>query len=541
MEQPVLIPIANIQDNPYQHRDQEDPDAVAELAISIFRNTLQQYPAVRAVNSHYELVFGHTRRAAFRLLATEGVPSEGIQADKSYLQMPVFIRELSDRQMFELAVVENLKRRDPKPTEKARAIDKYITEFKATSKEAGDLFNMNESTVRGMVRFLDLPQAAQTALDEGRITQGTARALLSMQKIASKETITTLVKQIEQRAGESLPEDVMEHSLERLDNVVELWDDDQRNGKPRAGYHGWPLDMKKFPNQLLPRMSEQQAGAVESQLEHLVNPPACSVCPFYTKIRGTHYCGMKFCHQRKSVAWEAHLVDQASKHLNIAIYDKEEDGAYVLLVGYESSHKKIFTSKNAGLRLLPKSMADRYASQWGFDGLDEDHVLVVATGKAMDKLSTTGRNRSKGGKKTDKEKAEMRMMRVYRVRRLELLWEFTACAKSVFDAVPYEMLLKIHHWKFIGVDDNPPAEVIIADNAKVDDIKKEYFRRLLIWQMVIGDSSHYRRESMADILKDLDEHAKEWGVKIPKSLTKKAQDWDAEIEAVAVATKGKTS
>lgn len=554
MEQTVLIPITKIVDNPYQHREQENPADVQEIAISIAQHGLQQYPAVRAVNGHYELIFGHTRTAAYRLLATAGVPSADIKADKKYAQIPAYVRELTDRQMFELAVVENIKRRDPKPIEKAKAIQKYMTEFSATSKEAGELFGMNDATARGMVRLLDLPTAVQQKLDDGTITQGTARMFHSLQKVASEAVIVKTLKEIEQ--GKELPEDVIENNIERLDNVIDMWNDHHRDGKPRAGHHGWLLDMKNFPNKLLEHLAPGdyvELGLVKivqlttihtdyslgdkdadlpadlkAKIDHLSNPPACTACPFYTKIRGSHYCGVKACYQRKTAAWNIQQLEQTSKSTGIPFYT-EDDGRYVLLLSHDDKCNALFAKKHAGLRLIPKSKISGYNYQ-SFKGIDDDVCYLVATGDAIEKLGTTyGEKGASGGKKTEKEKAEMRALKLYRARRMELMWECTGVAKSMFDAMPRNVLDRICEWHFIGMDDRIPKGYEPAENAKAD-VKAEFQRRALVWRLIKEGSSHFRRETMASILEDLVEHT---GVKPPKALVKQAEQWDAEITAVA--------
>lgn len=554
-----LISLELIDPNPKQKRFDFKREKVLSIAFSIATDGMLQTPTGRWVGKRFQSAIGHTRTESYRLNAQiqkalsngkhypEDVSPEHIEAvktavadGKDFAKMKWVVEELTDEQMFRYATIENNQRENLSPVEQIDEMKGWV-DFGYNSKQIAALYpGMSDSTVRGLLALDDLVDEGKAALHKGTISQGTARLLKSVQRIAPKAKVVEMIKKVESQANKRMPEQVLEEMVNHLDNVVELWNQGQRDGKPRAGYHGWPLDMKKFPNQMLPRMNEQQAGAFEQQLEHLVNPPACNACPFYTKIRGTHFCGMKFCFQRKSVAWEAYMVEQASKQSKIEIYD-DEDGAYKPLDAY-GRDAKLFEKRDKGLRLLPAHMLGRSIYQ-GFKGLDDDLVVVIATGETLNKMQNTG-SVAKGGKKTEKEKAEMRMMKIYRICRKELLWEFTACAKSVFDAVPYEILLKIHHWKFIGVDDNPPADVIIADNAKVDDTKKDYFRRLLIWQMIIGDSSHYRRQTMDLLLQDLQEHAKAWGVKIPKALIKKADEWDAEIQAVgavSTATKGKTS
>lgn len=576
----LFIELKHLLPNPYQPRQHEDFSVVLELAENIERNAtmefdgLLQAPTVRPIGDQgdYQLAFGHTRKAAFQELVNQG--------KSRYERMRVYVRDLTDVQMFEAAVAENIKRRDLNPIEQAESMRRYMDEFGKTSAEAGEFFNCSEENVRAKVRLLNLPEPVQVKMRAGEVNENTARALLQMQRVTSPEVIAKTVERIEKKDGDSTPEQVIENTIEHLDNVTEF-----RNGR------GWPLNMKKFPNKLLPTLTEDEAvialGIGENQkamqlvseyleyleadsmgpgdegfdqelydackpemqkrlealakinpiyvekLQHLINPPACTTaCPFYTTIRGSHYCGMKVCYGRKSVAWEAHSIDQASKSLKIPVYNKAADGGYVLLAGYESSHKKVFTNRHTDLRLLPKSAADRYASQWGFDGVNGDHVLVVATGQALDKLDTTSRNRSKGGKKTEKEKAEMRMMRVYRMRRKEFLWEFTAIAKSVFDGVSVDVIKKLKGWHFVSVDDKIPDEWLKGKKANAS-VEADFERRELIWRMIDDVCSYYTRSSMLTILKNLQERSGKWNVKIPARLTKLAEQFDAEISAAA--------
>lgn len=110
--------------------------------------------------------------------------------------------------------------------------------------------------------------------------------------------------------------------------------------------------MKNFPNKFLPSTDQEHAAIVnpdrsddafhrslalfaehakglpESEvnlkfIEHLENPPACTACPFYTKLDGEHYCGMIVCYSRKARAWARQRMHNASKTLGIALYDPE--------------------------------------------------------------------------------------------------------------------------------------------------------------------------------------------------------------------------
>lgn len=580
-----LIALEFLHPNKYQPRQHEDPVVVQELAENIERNAtdefdgLLQAPTVRHIGEgHYELAFGHTRKAAFALLFNQG--------KSRYGRMRAYVRDLSDVQMFEAAVAENIKRRDLNPIEQAESMRRYMDEFGKNSAEAGEFFNCSEENVRAKVRLLNLPEPVQTKMRAGEVNENTARTLLSMQRIADDKTIVETLKRVDKEKGNRLPDDIIESTADRLENVVDMWNDNHREGKPRAGYHGWLLDMKNFPNKLLPLLTghvavqaldcfndkpaqklvlewaqylaadaatfENKQGdeeyhaanknqmqkrldalaeidpAYAAKLQHLVNPPACTACPFYTKIRGTHYCGIKNCYERKTEAWMRHQLEQTSKTTGIPLY-VESDGRYVILVSHDDKCNALFTKKHAGLRLISKSKVSGYNYQ-NFKGIDDDICFVVATGEAITKLGNMS-TKSGGGKKSEEEKAEMRAMKIYRARRKELVWEFAGVAKHLLDGVPFNVLERLE--RNIGLDDRPLEEP--GDEAKLT-VRADYLRKYMIYEMLISDSSYFRRESMADILESIQEQIKEnggWGVKIPKELIKLAEQWDAEIDSVA--------
>src|SRR6185503_12729563 len=200
METQTLVPLDKIDSNPYQPRQTEDTEAVAEIAESIKRNGLMQIPTARQVNGRYQLAFGHTRLAALRLNGEDC--------------MPLIIRELGDLQMFELGVAENIKRRDLNAIEEAESMRRYMDEFGMNSVEAGEFFNVSPEKVRQAVRLLNLPEAAQEKLAKGTITQTTARTLLSLQKVAPEEALVETLERLEKGVGrygfEQTPDEIID-------------------------------------------------------------------------------------------------------------------------------------------------------------------------------------------------------------------------------------------------------------------------------------------------------------------------------------------
>src|SRR3990170_4696628 len=118
----AIMKIDQLLPNPYQTREREDSEQVAEVAGSILKVGLLQVPVGRRTDGKgVQLAFGHTRLAAYRKLVTDG--------HRDFEQMPVDVRELSDQGMFELAIRENLERKDLTPIEEARAMATYRDQF----------------------------------------------------------------------------------------------------------------------------------------------------------------------------------------------------------------------------------------------------------------------------------------------------------------------------------------------------------------------------------------------------------------------------
>ena len=134
-----FISINLIDPNPYQPRQVEDIGFITEIAASIKKNGLMQVPTARVCGDRYQLAFGHTRKAAFVM--------------NGETSMPLIINDLTDLQMFELGVAENIKRRDLDPIEEAYAMRRYMDDFGKTSKEAAEFFGVAEETIRQKVRW----------------------------------------------------------------------------------------------------------------------------------------------------------------------------------------------------------------------------------------------------------------------------------------------------------------------------------------------------------------------------------------------------
>jgi ParB family chromosome partitioning protein len=174
----VRVPLSAIIDNPFQIRSVYDESALSALAESIQDVGLLQVPAARKVGDKFQLCFGHRRKKAFEKLYMSGL--------EMYGEMPLVVLELTDREMFESCLIENLKRADLDPIEKAKALKVYMDQFGANSVQAARMFGIPEGTIRGTIRLLKLPEEIQKQVRTGKLSQRQARKLLETPQTAQK-------------------------------------------------------------------------------------------------------------------------------------------------------------------------------------------------------------------------------------------------------------------------------------------------------------------------------------------------------------------
>lgn len=155
-----------IERNPYQPRQTFDESEIADLADSIRVHGILQPLVVRQRDGRFELIAGERRLRAAQA------------AD--WRQVPVQIRDVDDRQMAELAIVENVQRKDLNAIEKAESFQRYLDEYGCTQEELASRVNIDRSTVANLIRLLELPPDVKRMVMDGQISQGHARALLPL-------------------------------------------------------------------------------------------------------------------------------------------------------------------------------------------------------------------------------------------------------------------------------------------------------------------------------------------------------------------------
>jgi len=160
------ISIDAISPNPYQARTTWNDQELAQLAESIKANGIIQPILVRPVGPAYQLIAGERRFRAARLA--------------SLTTIPAIVRQATDEELLELALVENIHRTDLNPIERAKAYQNYLSTFSLTQAEAAERLGEDRSVIANYLRILDLPDEIKQMLIDGQLTMGHARAILAL-------------------------------------------------------------------------------------------------------------------------------------------------------------------------------------------------------------------------------------------------------------------------------------------------------------------------------------------------------------------------
>ena len=163
------VPLALVRENPLQPRNTISPASLQQLAASIKQQGVVQPIVLRPhphIRQHYQLIAGERRLRAMRLLGWSNAPA--------------LVRQVPDDKLLEIALVENLQREALNPIEEASAYRQLIKNLGCTQEELAQRVGKDRSTVTNMLRLLSLPPLLQEDLETGCLSQGHARALLSL-------------------------------------------------------------------------------------------------------------------------------------------------------------------------------------------------------------------------------------------------------------------------------------------------------------------------------------------------------------------------
>lgn len=175
-----MVLIDEIIPNPFQPRKTFKPEALQELASSIAEYGVIQPLLVRQINGQYELIAGERRLRASKLAGQDNVP--------------IIIKELSDKEMAELAMIENLQREDLHFFEEAEGFQQLIANFSFTQEELAKRMGRKQSTIANKMRLLKLGPEARKQLFDANLTERHARALLKIEDEKNQLELIDIIK-----------------------------------------------------------------------------------------------------------------------------------------------------------------------------------------------------------------------------------------------------------------------------------------------------------------------------------------------------------
>lgn len=162
----MKLPLSKVKPNPDQPRTHFNESELQELADSIRENGILQPLLVRKKGQGYEIIAGERRYQASCIAGLDEVPA--------------IIRDVDDQKMLELALIENLQRSDLNPIEEAKGYRQLIKKSGMTQEALSKAVSKSRSAITNSLRLLDLPEAVQQYLFDGKLTAGHARAILAV-------------------------------------------------------------------------------------------------------------------------------------------------------------------------------------------------------------------------------------------------------------------------------------------------------------------------------------------------------------------------
>ncbi len=191
------VPLSEVVPSPLQPRKEFAPEQLTELMESIREHGIIQPLIVRLVHGKHELIAGERRFRASRELGLK--------------EVPVIVRTASDKDVLEMALIENIQREGLNPLEEAQAYVRLSKEFGLKPEDIAQRVGKNRATVANAIRLLDLPAGVQSYLRDGKLSTGHAKVLLSLKRAEDIETAAEEVirKMLTVRGTEKLVEGIL--------------------------------------------------------------------------------------------------------------------------------------------------------------------------------------------------------------------------------------------------------------------------------------------------------------------------------------------
>lgn len=190
---PLVLKISQVEPNRKQPRKKFDKDGLNELAGSIKQYGIIQPIIVTKREDYYEIIAGERRWRAAKMAGLK--------------EIPVVIKEYTDKEIAEISLIENIQREDLNPIEEAKAYRSLIEEYKLTQDELAERISKSRTQITNTMRLLKLHDKVQKMVVDGKISAGHARALLGLE--IQEEQLTVAQKIIDESLSVRQTEDLV--------------------------------------------------------------------------------------------------------------------------------------------------------------------------------------------------------------------------------------------------------------------------------------------------------------------------------------------
>jgi ParB family chromosome partitioning protein len=228
------VALEEIRSSPFQPRQEFKPETLNELVESIRERGIIQPLIVRRVDGHYELIAGERR---WRAAQTLGLA-----------KAPVILRQATDQEVLELALIENLQRADLNVVEEARAYERLAQEFSLRQEDIAKKVGKSRAAVANAMRLLDLDVQVQSWLTQDRLSIGHAKVLLALKSPDEQRLLAEIV--IRQRSTVRAAEKLVEEHLKKQGNQH------IGPGSRTAGARGQPAELSPVLQRVQNRLRE---------------------------------------------------------------------------------------------------------------------------------------------------------------------------------------------------------------------------------------------------------------------------------------------
>ena len=357
------IVLDKIRANPFQSRPIDEDYVERVLAPDIELHGLLEPALGRVVDDgDVELAFGHHRLAAYRLLQKKAL--KGDREDLArWSFLPVAIRVLDDRELFQIAVSENQKRKALTPIEQGRTLKAYIDHFHVGQAEAGKLFDFEQSTVSNLISLLEYPEAVQIRIGDGSLPLRYAWLLRPICRFFPNQAVPAADKIAKAK----------DENRERAahDAVSQVWQSNAVYLRQMPWSPDWIPD------------AAMSAEMFQSDKGEPKEAPACKGCAFLQKFDRDQYCARPPCYQLKVRIFGKHELERLSKKLQVPLAAEGEklEILFEELPYGDPIVNRLLERRPEGLRIVSRAPTGNYSDSRFRDYLGSELVTLASTDK----------------------------------------------------------------------------------------------------------------------------------------------------------------